>query len=236
MCGRFTLRAPASVIAEQFALFELPPFTPRFNIAPSQPVAVVRLAPGRGGPDAAEPDGELVWLRWGLVPSWAKDPAVGNRMINARAETAAEKPAFRAAMKRRRCLVAADGFYEWQRRGPGRRKQPYFIHRRDDAPFAFAGLWESWEGADHSYLETCTLLTTEANDLMRPIHDRMPVILAPEHYAPWLDLPHPDPRSLTPLLRPAPSDPLEALPVGTYVNRPGNEGPNCIEPQRDLFS
>jgi len=224
------------VVAEQFALFELPPFAPRFNIAPSQPVAVVRLAPGRNGPDAAEPGRELVWLRWGLVPSWAKDPAVGNRMINARAETAAEKPAFRAAMKRRRCLVAADGFYEWQSRGSRRRKQPYFIHRRDDRPFAFAGLWESWEGADHSYLETCTLLTTEANDLMRPIHDRMPVILAPESYEPWLHVSHPDPRALAPLLRPSPSEPFEAVPVGTYVNRPGNEGPKCIEGERDLFS
>jgi len=228
MCGRFTLRAPASVVAGQFALFELPPLAPRFNIAPSQPIAVVRLGPG-----GAEPPRELVWLRWGLVPSWAKDPAIGNRMINARAETAAEKPAFRAALKRRRCLVAADGFYEWQNRGSGRRKQPYFIHRKDDRPFAFAGLWESWEGADHSYLETCTLLTTSANDLMQPIHDRMPVILAPESYDTWLDVSSAD---AAPLLRPYPSEPLQADPVGTYVNRPGNEGPRCIEPERDLFS
>jgi putative SOS response-associated peptidase YedK len=231
MCGRFTIRAPASVIAGQFALSGLPPFTPRYNVAPSQPVPVVRLAP-----DGKRPGRELVWLRWGLVPSWAKDPAIGNRMINARAETAAGKPAFRAAMKRRRCLVAADGFYEWQSRGSGRRKQPYFIHRRDDAPFAFAGLWESWEGADHSYLETCTVLTTDANDLMRPIHHRMPVILPPENYVRWLDVSTSDAATLAPLLQPAPNEPFEALPVDTYVNRPDNEGPKCIEPQQDLFS
>ena len=157
MCGRFTLRAPASVVAEHFALFELPPFTPRFNIAPTQPVPVIRLAPGTvpvfapaktglspSGASDSTPRRELVFLRWGLIPSWAKDPSIGNRMINARAETVAEKPAFRTALRRRRCLLAADGFYEWQ--AAGRRKQPYFIRLRDDRPFAFAGLWEMWEG------------------------------------------------------------------------------------------
>jgi putative SOS response-associated peptidase YedK len=231
MCGRFTLRAPASVVAEQFALFELPPFAPRFNVAPSQPIAVVRL-----GVVGTEPQRALAWLRWGLIPSWAKDPAVGNRMINARSETVAEKPAFRTAFKRRRCLVVADGFYEWQKLGDGRRKQPYFIRMRDDRPFALAGLWESWEGADHSQLETCTILTTEANDLMRPIHDRMPVILPTEHYDAWLDVSAGDAATLTPLLCPYPSEPMQAEPIGTYVNRPSNEGPKCIEPERDLFS
>jgi len=228
MCGRFTLRAPASVVAEQFSLFELPPFTPRFNIAPSQPIAVVRLA--------EKGTREAVYLHWGLVPSWAKAPAVGNRMINARSETAAEKPSFRAAFKRRRCLIAADGFYEWQKQGAGRRKQPYFIHMRDDRPFAFAGLWESWEGADHSYLETCTILTTKANDLMRPIHDRMPVILPQENYDAWLDVSTEDTSAIEPLLKPFPDEPMQAEPIGTYVNRPANEGPRCIEPERDLFS
>jgi putative SOS response-associated peptidase YedK len=218
MCGRFTLRAPASVVAEQFALFEVPPFAPRFNIAPSQPVPVVRLARGR----------ELVWLRWGLIPAWAKDPAIGNRLINARAETVAEKPAFRAALRRRRCLVAADGFYEWQR--TGKRKQPYFIRLRDDRPFAFAGLWESWEAPDSSQIESCTLLTTEPNELMRPIHDRMPVILPADGYRVWLDPAMEKPERLLPLFRPYPAEEMTAEPVSTFVNSPAHEGPECIAP------
>ncbi len=217
------------MVAEQFTLFELPPFAPRFNVAPSQPIAIVRLA-------TDEPRREWAWLRWGLVPSWAKDAAIGNRMINARAETAAEKPAFRVAMKRRRCLVAADGFYEWQKQGTGRRKQPYFIHMADDRPFAFAGLWESWEGAGNSHLESCTILTTEANELMRPIHHRMPVILSPCDYEAWLDVACVECGQLAHRLRPFPGDAMRADPIGTYVNRPDNEGPQCIEPERDLFS
>jgi len=217
------------VVAEQFALFEVPPFTPRFNIAPSQPAPVVRLAPQQ-----PEPQRQLVWLRWGLIPGWAKDPAVGNRMINARSETVAEKPAYRAALRRRRCLVAADGFYEWQRTGG--RKQPYLIRMHDESPFAFAGLWEAWEGAEGACVESCTLLTTEPNELMRPIHNRMPVILAPEHYRRWLDPAVQQPELLLPLLRPYPGDQLRADPVSTFVNNPAHEGPRCIEPQRDLFS
>lgn len=227
MCGRFTLRSPASVLAEQFAVFEMPPFTPRFNIAPSQPVLIVRLAPQQ-----PEPEREAVWLRWGLIPSWAKDPAIGNRMINARAETVAEKPAFRAALRRRRCLVAADGFYEWQRRG--KQKQPHFIRMRDDRPFGFAGLWEAWEGPDHSDIQSCTLLTTEPNELIRPIHDRMPVIVAAKNYQQWLD-PAIQPAELSGMLCPYPSDQMTADPVSTLVNNPANDAPNCIEPQRDLF-
>jgi len=222
MCGRFTLRAPASVVAEQFALFEMPPFAPRFNIAPTQPVAVVRAVGERPPPER-----ELVWLRWGLIPGWAGDPAIGSRMINARAETAAEKPAYRAAMRRRRCLVVADGFYEWQRTGG--RKQPYFIHMRDDRPFAFAGLWEAWEGPDHSAIESCTLLTTEPNELIEPIHNRMPVILAPDDYDRWLDPAVEQPEMVGPLLRPFGSDPMEAYPVSTHVNSPTRDDPKCIE-------
>jgi len=232
MCGRFTLRAPASVVAEQFALFEVPPFAPRFNIAPSQPVPVVRLGKGDSplSPRGTVPFSgrELVWLRWGLIPSWAKDPAIGNRLINARAETVAEKPAFRATLRRRRCLVAADGFYEWQR--TGKRKQPYFIRLRDDRPFAFAGLWESWEGPDSSQIESCTLLTTEPNELMRPIHDRMPVILPADGYQAWLDPAVEKPEQLLLLFRPYPAGEMTAEPVGTFVNSPANEGPECIEP------
>ena len=230
MCGRFTLRAPASVIAEHFALLEMPPFAPRFNIAPSQPVAVVRLAPQEPPPGQRQ----LVWIRWGLIPGWAKDPAIGNRMINARAETVAEKPAYRAAMRRRRCLLPADGFFEWQK--TGRAKQPYFIRLHDDRPFAFAGLWEAWEGPDHNCVESCTLLTTEPNDLVRPIHNRMPVILDREDYERWLDPAVQNAAELAPLLRSYPSDRMQADPVSTLVNSPTNDEPRCIEPQRDLFS
>jgi len=223
MCGRFTLRTPASVLAEQFAVFEMPPLAARYNIAPSQPVPVVRLQPG-----GTEPRRQFVFLRWGLIPSWAKDPAIGNRMINARAETVAEKPSYRAALKRRRCLIAADGFYEWQRIG-GRRR-PHFIQMHDRGPFAFAGLWESWEGADHSAVESCTLLTTEPNQLVRPIHDRMPVILAPDDYRLWLDPAVQEFRSIRPLLRPYPAEQMRAHGVGTLVNSPANDEPQCIEP------
>jgi putative SOS response-associated peptidase YedK len=229
MCGRFTLRAPASVIAEQFMLFELPPFAARFNIAPTQLAPVIRLQPG-----LAVQQRELVWLRWGLVPSWANDPAIGNRLINARAETAAQKPAFRTAFQRRRCLIVADGFYEWQR--TGRAKQPYFIRFRDDRPFALAGLWETWEGPDHSALETCTILTTEPNELVGPIHDRMPVILPPEVISAWLDPATGDWRGLTKLLTPCAAAPMEAYPVGNLVNNPRQDSAGCIEPFRALFS
>lgn len=228
MCGRFTLRAPASVIAEQFALFELPPFALRFNIAPSQPVLVVRLQPATDD----RPRRELAALRWGLVPSWAKDPAIGNRLINARAETAGRLPAFRAAFQRRRCLVPADGFYEWRR--AGKQRQPFFFHLRDDEVFAFAGLWEHWEGADHSELETCTILTTDANAAVRPVHDRMPVMLGPEAYEPWLD-PATPAETLSALLRPYPEDALRSVAIGSYVNSPKHEGPECVAPAPELF-
>ncbi len=216
------------MIAEHFALFELSPFSPRFNIAPSQPVAVVRLAP------QPSTQRELAWLRWGLIPSWAKDPTIGNRMINARAETVAEKPAYRAAMRRRRCLLPADGFYEWQK--VGRTKRPHFIRMKDDRPFALAGLWETWEGPDHSRIESCTVLTTEPNELVRLIHDRMPVILDPTDYEPWLDPTMQNMDELVPLLHPYPSDRMKADAVSTLVNSPANDEPRCIEPERDLFS
>jgi len=228
MCGRFTLRAPASQIAEQFSLFDAPELRPRYNIAPTQPVPVVRLQPDGEGND--KPDGErrreLVHLHWGLIPHWADDPSIGNRMINARSETVAQKPAYKAAFRRRRCLVLADGFYEWRK--TGRAKQPYFIHLADDRPFAFAGLWESWEGADHSYIESCTLLTGEPNEVVRPIHDRMPVILAPDAYARWLDVSIQDPRQLEPLLAPYPAAEMRARQVSRHVNNPRNDDERCI--------
>lgn len=223
MCGRFTLRSPAGVVAEEFGLLDVEPLRPRYNIAPTQPVAVIRRSPkSRDAPR------QLVMLRWGLVPSWAADPKIGNRLINARAETVAEKPAFRAALRRRRCLVAADGFFEWRRTGSA--KQPYFIRRVDDRPFAFAGLWEIWEGPDHTLLESCALITTEANALMASIHDRMPVILSPDHYALWLDPAMEDPRQLLPLLRPCPSEAMVAHPVSTHVNDPRHDDPRCVVP------
>ncbi len=210
------------MVAEEFGLFEAAAFAPRFNVAPSQSVAIVRRA--RDAPDDRR---QLAWLRWGLVPSWAGDPAIGNRMINARAETAAEKPAFRAALRSRRCLVVADGFYEWQR--VGNRKQPYFFHLRNDRPFAFAGLWEIWQAPDQSRIESCTLLTTVANELVRPIHDRMPAILASADYAQWLDAGEEEPKRLKSLLGPYPSEAMAAYPVGPRVNNPGNDDPGCIE-------
>jgi putative SOS response-associated peptidase YedK len=221
MCGRFTLITPAEVVAEQFQLIEAPSLSPRYNVAPTQPVAAVRPSPGNGGR-------ELVLLRWGLVPFWAKDPAIGSRMINARSETVAQKPAFRAAFRRRRCLVPADGFYEWQRQEQG--KQPFYIRLGDEKPFAFAGLWEHWEGPDETTIDSCTLLTTEPNDLIRLLHNRMPVILAPSDYDLWLDPGVQEAELLQPLLRPYPSENMIAYPISTWVNSPRNEGPQCIEP------
>jgi putative SOS response-associated peptidase YedK len=194
---------------------------PRYNIAPTQPVAAVRsVRDGRAR--------EMVFLRWGLIPFWATDPEIGARLINARAETAPEKPAFRAAYRRRRCLVVADGFYEWHKANGG--KQPYFIRMRDAQPFAFAGLWEFWKGAEGEAIESCTLLTTQPNDLVRSLHNRMPVILPPESYDLWLDPQIEDRQSLDPLLQPFPSLRMEAYPVSRWVNNPANDDPRCIEP------
>jgi putative SOS response-associated peptidase YedK len=221
MCGRFTLTDPDQDLVVQFNLPSIPDLQPRYNIAPTQPVAAVRLA-------AADAVRELVFLRWGLVPSWAKDAAIGARMINARSETVAEKPAFRAAFRRRRCLVLADGFYEWQKQNGS--KQPFFIHLSNKRPFAFAGLWETWEGKDGSLISSCTLLTTGPNELIRPLHNRMPVILHPGDYDLWLDPGVGEPGPLLALLKPYPSEDMEAYPVSRWVNSPSNDGPRCVEP------
>lgn len=225
MCGRFTLSAPAEQLAQQFDLPEEPITVPRYNIAPTQPVAVVRANPETKAR-------EWALTLWGLIPSWAKDPSIGNSLINARAETVAEKPSFRSAFKRRRCLVPASGFYEWQRQE--KRKQPYYINMRSDDPFAIAGLWEAWHSPDGSVIESCTLLTTEANELMEPIHNRMPVIIASEDYATWLgsgkDASPAELDQLRHLLRPYPADAMQAVPISTYVNNVRNEGAQCIEP------
>ncbi len=225
MCGRFTLFASPDEVATLFDLPEEPILAPRYNVAPTQPVGLVRL-------NAHSHEREWALTHWGLIPSWSKDPSIGARMINARSETVAEKPAFRAAFKRRRCLVPVSGFYEWQKMAKG--KQPYYIAAPDGALLAIAGLWEYWEGADGSALESCTLLTTTANDVMSPLHDRMPVFIAPEDFNEWLgDGKEEGSRyldSLQHLLRPAPEDLLTTYPVSPYVSNARNEGESCIAP------
>jgi len=224
MCGRYSLKTPADILAEHFRLSTVPPLLPRFNIAPSHPVAVIRLPPPRRSR-------ECVLVRWGLIPSWAKDPAIGNRLINARAETVAEKPAFREALARSRCLVPADGYYEWQRAGRmGQRKQPFYIRLRDGRPFAFAGLWERWLGPDGTAVETCAILTTEPNESLKGIHDRMPAILASTDYDQWLDPAIRQAAFLQPLLRPYPSEETLAYPVSLRANDPAHDDADCLEP------
>ncbi len=227
MCGRFTLRSSAKAIADQFQLTFLPDLQPRYNIAPTQSIAVVRVAPGAAGSQAAA-NCELAMLHWGLIPSWAKDRKISYSTINARAETVDSKPAFRQAYQNRRCLVLCDGYYEWQKTGD-KTKQPYYIHRRDDQPFAFAGLWEHWQqGAEQ--LQSCTIIVTEANATLKSIHDRMPVILDPADYDLWLDPESKGKPQLRELLRPLASDNLKAYPVSTVVNSPKNDLPQCIAP------
>jgi putative SOS response-associated peptidase YedK len=221
MCGRFTQTASPEVIAQQFNITNPPLFTPRYNIAPSQPIAAIRI-----DPDTTTR--RLVMLRWGLIPSWAKDPKIGNQCINAKAETVTEKPSFRSAFKKRRCLVIATGFYEWQVQEHA--KQPMWIGRRDKRPFAFAGLWEHWQPAEGDVIESCTIITTEPNELMSPIHNRMPVILVPASYDQWLDPTFQQVEPLKALLRPYSSEELTAYPVSTLVNNPRHDAPQCLEP------
>jgi putative SOS response-associated peptidase YedK len=218
MCGRYTLTRPASEVVEAFHLDQAPLFEPRYNIAPTQAVLAVRRIDPTGPPQA-------ILLRWGLVPAWATDLSIGNRMLNARSETVLEKATFRTAFARRRCLLPADGFYEWQT--IGRKKQPIHFRFRDDRLFAFAGLWERWGGPD-GLVESCTILTTTANDLVRPVHDRMPVILDPEHYDAWLDPRGTDTELLCSWLAPYPATEMLAVPASTHVNNARNEGPACL--------
>jgi len=228
MCGRFTLRAPANRVVDQFRLDTISELRPRYNIAPTQPVPIVR-------PIGDRPSRQLTFARWGLIPSWAKEAAIGNRMINARGETVADKPSFRAAFKRRRCLVVADGYYEWQRLHG--KKQPFYIRLEEDLPLAFAGLWESWQGPRDAPLdeplETCTIITTDANEFTSPIHDRMPVILRPDDYDIWLDLELQQPEPLLALLQPYADDGLVADRVSTYVNSPRHDDAECIVAQEE---
>ena len=217
MCGRFTLAAPGNVVAELFGLDAVPELRPRYNIAPTQGVAVVRADGARRRLDE---------LRWGLVPAWAREPSIGSRLINARAETVGEKPAFRSAFRARRCLVVADGFYEWARGAGG--KQPWYFRRRDGSPFAFAGLWERWLSPQGEPLESCALVTTTPNALVARVHDRMPVILAPRSHAAWLDSANRSGPGLEALLRPLPEGEMTGHAVGLTVNSPSHDSPACI--------
>jgi putative SOS response-associated peptidase YedK len=217
MCGRFSQLAPAEALAEHFQLPDRPLLEPRYNVAPTQAVAAVRAGPaGR----------ELVRLRWGLVPPWSAGPKAGPPLINARAETVAEKPPFRSALRRRRCIIPASGYYEWQARQGG--KQPFYFHPPGVPFFPLAGLWERWQGPGGEVIESCAVLTTAASEAARAVHDRMPVILRPEDFGAWLDPGPQGPELLLPLLRP--SGGLAFFPVSGYVNSPRNEGPRCVEP------
>jgi putative SOS response-associated peptidase YedK len=220
MCGRFVLMTPGSSLAEQFQLTEEVDLEPRYNIAPTQLVAVVRVRPD-------DPARKLVLLKWGLIPFWAKDKTIGSKLINARAETAADKPAFRAAFKYRRCLIPADGFYEWKKKGS--RKQPYFVGMADGKPFALAGLWEHWTSLEGEVIESCTILTTDSNELVGGLHDRMPLILDPEDYDLWLDSAAKDPKLLKPLIKAYPSQGMRKFPVSSRVNKAAYDAADCLE-------
>jgi putative SOS response-associated peptidase YedK len=223
MCGRFTLTVEAADLQEEFGLSSVPnDWQSRYNIAPSQPV----LAITDGHERAAE------WLRWGLIPTWAKDPSIANRLINARSETLAEKPSFRSALARRRCLILADGFFEWQHQADKRvLSQPYHFRRSDGRPFAFAGLWEIWRKPEGGEVRSCTIITCAANEMVAPVHDRMPVILSGDKAWAWLETrPLPELRSL---LAPYPAQWMVANPVSRAVNDPSQDSRECILPVAD---
>ncbi len=221
MCGRYTLATPADELQEVFPGFAFPEEMPlRYNIAPSLDIPLV---PNDG-------ENRVQHFRWGLVPSWAKDPKIGNRMINARGETLAEKPSFRTAFRKRRCLILADGFYEWRKEPGAGAKTPMYIRLKSGKPFAFAGLWESWKRSDDPPLLSCTIITTEPNAFMEEIHNRMPVILPPGAYDQWIDPDERAPDELADLLKPYPDSELTAYPVSTLVNNPRADMPDCIKP------
>lgn len=221
MCGRFTLTVDADTIHDAFPWLEVPSnLTPRYNIAPTQPVAVV---PNNG-------QNRLDAFVWGLIPAWAKDPSIGNKLINARGETLVEKPSFRSAYKRRRCLILADGFYEWVKQPGEKAKTPHYIQLESKEPFAFAGLWEYWHAPDGSEVYSTTIITTEPNETIAKLHNRMPVILPPAAYEQWLDPAEQPAEKLQPLLRPYPAEEMMHYPVSTLVNSPHNDVPEIIHP------
>jgi putative SOS response-associated peptidase YedK len=217
MCGRFSLEGSATTLARHFNVQESVAWTSRYNLAPSQEALTI-VQPAGGAR-------EMRRMRWGLIPSWAKDPGIGAQLINARAETVATKPAFRSAFRERRCLILTDGFYEWQ--ALGRRKQPWCIRMQDGRPFAFAGLWERWADPAGKEIVSCTIITTTPNELIRRFHHRMPVILAPRDYDVWLDASVHDVNRLTPLLTAYPAEEMTAYPVSLLVNNPANDTPAC---------
>ena len=221
MCGRYAFFSPAEAVKRTFALDLLPALAPRYNIAPTQSVPAVRVA--------EEGRRTLVMLHWGLVPHWAKERAIGNRMINARCETLAEKPAYRDAFRRRRCLVLADGWYEWQAAPGG--KLPWFVRLRDPRPIAFAGLWERWKDPAGELLESCTIVTTDASESIKKIHDRMPVVLPEQSWDRWMDPAYSDTDALSKTLGPYDPKALKAWTVSRQVNAPKNEGAKLIEPE-----
>ncbi|MCI0552963.1 MAG: SOS response-associated peptidase [Anaerolineae bacterium] len=223
MCGRFTLTVDPAEAQETFSNYTFPEkFAPRFNIAPSQPILAIP------NDDKFTAD----FFVWGLIPMWAKDPNIGNRLINARAETLPEKPAFRGSLKYKRCLILADGFYEWKTVEGKKSKTPFFIHMKDRKPFAFAGLWDSWNSPEGSQIKTCTIITTEPNELMSLLHNRMPVILHPRDYDKWLNPSPQTPDQLMPLLKPFPADAMDAYPVTPLVNKPANDIPELVLPAK----
>lgn len=222
MCGRYAITLPPEAMREAFAYREQPNFPPRYNIAPTQPVPVVRLDEGRR---------QFILMRWGFIPGWVKDPKTFPLVINVRSESAREKPSFRAAFIRRRCLMPADGFYEWHRLGEGRQQEnrPYLFRKPDQGFFAFAALWETWHSPDGSEIDTVAMITGSANGQMAAIHHRSPVIVPPEAFDTWLD-PTAEPADLQELLRPSPDDLLEMLRLGPAVNKVANDGPEVQEP------
>jgi putative SOS response-associated peptidase YedK len=222
MCGRYTLISAPQIVRTLFGYAEQPNFPARYNIAPTQPIAIVRLRESRR---------EFALVRWGLLPSWVKDPKAFSLLINARGESVNEKPAFRNAMKRRRCLIPADGFYEWKTIGA--RKQPYFVHAKSGAPLAFAGLWETWIGPNGEEFDSAAIVTTSANRALGDIYDRMPAIVPPEAFGLWLGSAtvegKEDLAAATALIAPAPDDLLEVYPVSTEVNRVANDNPRLLQ-------
>jgi putative SOS response-associated peptidase YedK len=217
MCGRFALKSPPAKLVERFGLDECADFTPHYNIPPGTDIPVIRQSP--------EGKRVLHLLRWGLVPHWAKDPSIGNKLSNARGESVAEKPSFRDAFRRRRCLIPADGFYEWKTEG--KMKQPYFISLKSGEPLAMGGLWESWRRPDGEILRTTCIITTGPNGVMEPIHDRMPVILRTEDWQAWLEAPV---EAIQPLVCPSDADVMQAWPVDRRVSRTVDDDAGLIEP------
>ncbi|MFH7325876.1 SOS response-associated peptidase [Desulfurivibrio sp. C05AmB] len=220
MCGRFANAIPPQILMDFFALPETPTIPLHWNIAPSQTVPAIK--------SAGEETRQLTMARWGLIPHWAKDTTIGNRLINARSETVHEKPAFRKAFRARRCLVPASGFYEWAKTAS--KRVPYYISMKDGVPMALAGIWDSWDTPEGEVLESFSILTTAANRLLQPIHDRMPVICQPADFTLWLDQSVTDPAKLRPLLQPCPAEILQSWPVSTLVNNPRHDSAECIQP------